>query len=202
VIFREAITRDCTHGKLSAGQLEDLQRHYDLLIHWNQRLNLTRITSLDEIVRFHFCESLFLADLLPTGDLRIADIGSGAGFPGIPIAVARRHFCVSLIESHQRKAVFLREVARGLPNVDVVAARAEDVCEKFDWIVTRAVDPAELASLNLAPNAAVLMSADDIRKIPTPFQITPIPGSTNRIVAMFHVKHANINERGEDNCDH
>lgn len=202
MIFREAVTRDCTHGKLSAGQLEDLQHHYDLLIHWNQRLNLTRITTLEEIVRFHFCESLFLADLLPPGDLRIADIGSGAGFPGIPIAVARRDFRVCLIESHQRKAVFLREVGRGLSNVNVFAGRAGDVREKFDWIVTRAVDPAELVSLDLAPNAAFLMSAEDVRKIPQPYQITPIPGSTNRIVAMFHVKHANIDKRGEDNRDH
>ena len=88
--------------------------------------------------------------------IRAVDIGTGAGFPGIPIAVVRPECAVTLIESHQRKAVFLREATRDLLNVRVLAMRAEDVKEKFDWIVSRAVSPADVLKLDLAPNIALL----------------------------------------------
>jgi hypothetical protein len=78
------------------------------------------------------------------GPLRIADVGSGAGFPGVPVAVLRPESRITLIESHQRKAVFLKEACRTLANVSVAAKRAEDVAECFDWAISRAVSWEEL----------------------------------------------------------
>ena len=111
--------------ELSTEQIAALEGHYETLVRWNRSLNLTSISGLEEAVERHYCESLFLAASLPPGPLRIADIGSGAGFPGFPVAVVRPECSVTLVESHQRKAVFLREVSRALPNVRVLSKRAE-----------------------------------------------------------------------------
>jgi len=143
---------------LSPGQVEALEAHYQLLLWWNRILNLTSIKRMEEAVERHYCESLFLGTHLPQGCLRIADIGSGAGFPGLPTAVLRPDCSVTLIESHQRKAVFLREAGRNLPNIRVLATRAEDIKEQFDLAISRAVSYEDLASFlkNLAPNVDLL----------------------------------------------
>jgi hypothetical protein len=72
---------------LSQGQVAALEAHYDLLLRWNKTLNLTTITSLEEAVERHYCESLFLGAQLPAGNLRVVDVGSGAGFPGFPVGI-------------------------------------------------------------------------------------------------------------------
>src|SRR5688572_7125078 len=138
--------------------LPELEAHRELLRRWNQKLNLT---SEDSVER-HYGESLFLAEHLPPGPLRIADIGSGAGFPGFPVAVVRPDCQVTLIESHQRKAVFLKEAARKQSNIRVLAKRAEDVDERFDWVISRGVSFMDLAVnlKRLAPNAALLTGAE------------------------------------------
>jgi 16S rRNA (guanine527-N7)-methyltransferase len=99
---------------------------------------------------------LYLATRLPEGPLRIIDIGSGAGFPGIPVAIYRPECTVDLVEAHQRKAVFLREAARNLTNVRVLAQRAEAVTDSYDWTISRAVRQEDVLKLNLAPHVAVL----------------------------------------------
>jgi 16S rRNA (guanine527-N7)-methyltransferase len=119
-------------------------------------MNLTRITVLEEAVRYHYGESLYLAMRLPEGPLRIVDVGSGAGFPGIPVAIYRPACSVDLVESHQRKSVFLREATRELPNVRVLAGRAEGVTGSYDWTISRAVQPEDVLKLNLSPHVAVL----------------------------------------------
>jgi 16S rRNA (guanine527-N7)-methyltransferase len=144
------------YGALSSVQLTRLEEHYRLLLRWNQKINLTRITSLQEAVRYHYCESLYLATRLPEGPLRIVDIGSGGGFPGIPVAIYRPESTVDLVESHQRKAVFLHEAVRGLTNIRVLAQRAEEVNDSYDCMISRAVRPADVLKLNLAPHVAVL----------------------------------------------
>ena len=103
-------------------------------------MNLTTvIRTLEEAIERHYCESLFLAaQLAGRRSCGVADVGSGAGFPGFPVAVLRPDCSVTLIESHQRKAVFLREASRGLPNVRVLANRAEDVTRQFDRVISRA----------------------------------------------------------------
>lgn len=143
---------------LNSGQLDLLQLHYELLVRWNRVLNLTRIEDAREAAERHYAESLFLASRLPKHPLRIADIGSGAGFPGFPVAVARPDCAVTLVESHQRKAVFLREASRNIRNVHVLSARAEDVPNGFDWAISRAVSYEDLrpSLARLASHAALL----------------------------------------------
>ena len=130
--------------QLSPAQIAQLQEHFELLQRWNKILKLTSIQPVAEIVERHFCESLFLGAHLPPGILKIVDIGSGGGFPGLPIAVLRPECSVTLIESHQRKAVFLREASRKLPNVRVLAIRAQDLTHEFEWAVSRAVKYSEI----------------------------------------------------------
>ncbi|MGO4882915.1 MAG: 16S rRNA (guanine(527)-N(7))-methyltransferase RsmG [Bryobacteraceae bacterium] len=143
---------------LSDSQAERLRQHYELLTRWNIVLNLTSIRTLEEAVERHYCESIFAASFLPAGPASIADLGSGAGFPGIPIAIVRPDFDVVLIESHQRKAAFLKEATRDLSNVSVIAARSESLERAFDWVVSRAVRCADIAGelTRLGRNAELL----------------------------------------------
>ena len=145
-----------SYGQLSPRQLTLLEDHYQLLLRWNRKINLSRMTNLQDAVRFHYCESLYLATRLPIGPLRIVDIGSGAGFPGIPVAIYRRDSLIDLVESHQRKAVFLREAVRNLANVHVLPKRAEAVSDSYDWTISRAVRPEAVLKMNLAPHFAIL----------------------------------------------
>ena len=184
-MFRELLSAEFSpYGTLSSSQLDALERHYRMLVHWNQKLNLTRIRNVEEAVRLHYCEALFLGLRLPPGRLRIVDVGSGAGFPGIPVAILRSESNVDLVESHQRKAVFLREATRGLSNVRVLACRAEDCQNGYDWMISRAIRAGELFKRPLAPNFAIL--SGDSQEIPGA-RIERTPWGENR--ALFHVKH-------------
>jgi 16S rRNA (guanine(527)-N(7))-methyltransferase RsmG len=184
-MFRQLLSAEFqAYARLSDSQLEKLAAHYETLTRWNERLNLTRIRDLTDSIRFHYCESLFMARSLPPGAHRIVDIGSGGGFPGIPVAIFRPDCEVTLVESHQRKAVFLREAARGLPNVRVISGRAEEVQERFDWLISRAVAPADILQLSLAENAALLIGEEDASKLLGDF--VPLPWGSNRV--LFHVE--------------
>jgi 16S rRNA (guanine527-N7)-methyltransferase len=147
---------------LTPEQIDQLFGHFELLRRWNARINLTSIRSPEEIVLRHYCESLFFASVLPEMK-SCADVGSGAGFPGVPLAIVRPECPVALIESHQRKAVFLRESTRALKNVTVLADRAEVVGERLDWIVSRAVAPESVLRLvpTLAKYVALLIGTVD-----------------------------------------
>jgi 16S rRNA (guanine527-N7)-methyltransferase len=139
-----------------------LEMHFALLTHWNKVLNLTAIRSEEEAVERHYCESIFLAMHLPAGSLRVADVGSGGGFPGFPVGVVRPDCSVTLIESHQRKSVFLREVTRRLDNFRILAVRAEEVHEEFDHVISRAVSYDDLTRIlkNLAVSADLLTGGE------------------------------------------
>lgn len=185
-MFRELLAREfAPYGSLTSGQIDLLEAHYNLLVQWNARLNLTRIESVEEAARLHYCESLFVGTRLPAGALRIVDVGSGAGFPGIPIAILRPECSLTLVESHQRKGVFLREATRSLKNVTVVTDRAENVAPGYDWLVSRAVSPADVLKLKLANNLALLVGNEEV---PSFERREPIPWGTSRYL-MFHVKH-------------
>lgn len=155
-MFPELLEQRLPH--LTEGQRQRLVAHYQLLMRWNRVLNLTRITGTAALVDQHYVESVFLAERLPAGRLTVVDIGSGAGFPGIPLAVARPECRVRLVEAHQRKAVFLKEAVRGWTNVEVSACRAEELEGCFDWAVTRAVNwrDVEPVAARLAMHAAFL----------------------------------------------
>lgn len=147
--------------ELPPGQIERMRQHYELLVRWNQVLNLTSVRNVEEAVERHYCESVFAAIHLPVGELSIADIGSGGGFPGIPMAIVRPDCRVALVESHQRKATFLREGARDLKNVHVVAERAESVKGEFDWVACRAVRYSDISgSLKRLGRNAVLLTGE------------------------------------------
>lgn len=162
-MFAEALAR-CTTGvvELSSAQVELLHAHYELMVRWNRTLNLTRVETLEEAVERHYAESLFLAKHLPSRPLHVVDVGSGPGFPGYPVAVLRPDCSVTLVESHQRKAVFLKEAARPLGNVHVVGQRAEDVSDTFDVLISRAVSYDDLLKplRKLAASAELLTGAE------------------------------------------
>jgi 16S rRNA (guanine(527)-N(7))-methyltransferase RsmG len=173
-------------AEVTPEQIQALQHHYELLVRWNRVLNLTSIDSLEEAVERHYCESVFLAVSLPAGAMSIADVGSGGGFPGIGVAVLRPDCRVTLIESHQRKAVFLREVTRSMPNVAVVAKRAEGVAERFDRAISRAVSYKDLAgALKLLAPAADLLTGAEAPPEEMCFtwnSVIPLPWGHNRFL--------------------
>jgi 16S rRNA (guanine527-N7)-methyltransferase len=130
--FARSGRQDADHqASLTHSQLQNISIYIDLLLRWNARINLTAVRDPEEIVTRHFGESFFAArQLFPgqrptTNDL--IDVGSGAGFPGLPIKLWAPQLQITLIESHRKKATFLREVIRSLTlmNVNVSSARAE-----------------------------------------------------------------------------
>jgi 16S rRNA (guanine(527)-N(7))-methyltransferase RsmG len=164
-MFRELLRQRLSGtASLTTQQLHALEGHYQLLVHWNKVLNLTSIKDLAEVVERHYCESIFLAVHLPAGALRVADLGSGAGFPGMPLAILRPDCSVTLVEAHHRKAVFLREASRELPNVRVLPSRFEEVAEPpFDRVVSRAVSYKHLlAGLKALGHAADLLTGEEV----------------------------------------
>ena len=148
--------------KLNPHQLTHLARHYSLLVRWNSRVNLTSIRDVHAIVERHFGESLFVAKLMHDFEGTLADVGSGSGFPGLPVGVSCQKLRVTLIESKARKAAFLKEVVRPLTNVEVFHGRMEEVSSTFDWATIRAVNPDQitLPLSNLADNVAFLVGGD------------------------------------------
>ncbi|HEX5424652.1 MAG TPA: 16S rRNA (guanine(527)-N(7))-methyltransferase RsmG [Candidatus Acidoferrales bacterium] len=117
--------------------------YIELLLRWNRKVALTTVTEPQEVVRFHFGESLFGMAKGGMQNGRLADLGSGAGFPGAPIAIAKPELTAVLMESNGKKAAFLEEVRRelGLKNVTVHHGRAEQVppTAAFDFVTVRAV---------------------------------------------------------------
>jgi 16S rRNA (guanine(527)-N(7))-methyltransferase RsmG len=184
-MFRELLVREfAPYGSLTDEQIDALESHYNLLIQWNARLNLTRIESVEDAVKLHYCESLFVGTKLPGGPLRIVDVGSGAGFPGVPIAILRPECLITLVESHKRKGVFLREASRNLKNVAVITDRAENLQPNFDWVVSRAVSPKDVLKFKLAKNFGALVGTADVSKFDSE---QAVPWGAGRHLA-FHVE--------------
>jgi 16S rRNA (guanine527-N7)-methyltransferase len=123
---------------------DQIRTYIDLLLRWNQKTSLTTVTDLAEILRFHFGESLFAAGTVPIRHGRLADVGSGAGFPAVPIRMVSENLEVILVESNQKKATFLAEVLRELDlnNVEIRRSRMDDVHlaeHKVDFVTARAI---------------------------------------------------------------
>src|SRR5271163_1208799 len=137
--------------------LPQLSTYLDLLLKWNARTNLTAIRNPEEIVRRHFGESLFAARHLNPHTSTLLDFGSGAGFPGLPIALLRPDIQVTLAESQNKKATFLREVIRNLKlPTEIWAARVETMPEArlFHTVTLRAVDNMGASLTAAAPRAS------------------------------------------------
>ncbi|HZO51904.1 MAG TPA: 16S rRNA (guanine(527)-N(7))-methyltransferase RsmG [Bryobacteraceae bacterium] len=129
---------------LSETQLALLEAHYDKLRFWMKKMNLTTITVPREMVLRHYVESLWFGGLIPEWVRSVADVGSGAGFPGVPVAILCSGCQVTLIEADRRKAIFLEESTLGLENIEVCAERLERCELSADAIITRAVDVGEV----------------------------------------------------------
>ena len=118
--------------RLGPEQIKQLGRHVDLMLKWNKSVNLTAITDPDEVAEKHVLDSLAVVPVLPSGSL--LDAGSGAGFPGIPVAIARPDLEVSLVDSVQKKVAFLKSALAELrlPRVKAHAVRLEGDPSKED----------------------------------------------------------------------
>jgi 16S rRNA (guanine527-N7)-methyltransferase len=208
---------DCNSGRseesavLSFTQLTHISTYIDTLLRWNARINLTAIRSPEEIVTRHFGESIFAArQLFPNvhvaeasakaereSAVQVVDLGSGAGFPGLPIKLWAPGIHLALIESNQRKVAFLREVCRvlTLTDVDVFGGRAEDFpLSRAEVVTLRAVERFDAAlplAVRLAKNQghlALLISRaqlDLVGQLAPKVQWSPpiqIPLSLNRIL--------------------
>ena len=131
---------------LSQKQKEDFYNYYCLLIEWNNKFNLTAITEQKDVIYKHFLDSVSSANLIKENSY-VLDIGAGAGFPSLPLKILRPDLKIVMLDSVNKKVLFLQEVVKNLKlnNVFAVHARAEDLAQKkeyresFDYVVSRAV---------------------------------------------------------------
>ena len=140
---------------LTDKQREQFDRYYELLIEWNKVMNLTGITDYDEVILKHFIDSLMLSEICDMSNVSaMIDVGTGAGFPGIPIKIVYPHINAILLDSLNKRLKFLNTVIEelGLESVQTLHGRAEDYARKteyresFDLCVSRAV--ANLSTLS------------------------------------------------------
>jgi 16S rRNA (guanine527-N7)-methyltransferase len=152
--------------------LASIRIHLDLLIRWNQHMNLTALRAPEEMVLRHFGESLYAARQLFPRDSQqdVFDLGSGAGFPGLPMKYWAPQLQLTLIEGHGKKATFLREVGRALnlPGVNVLNARAESLAQRASLVTMRAVEKFDqalvAASRLLAPGGRLVILIGDSQR--------------------------------------
>lgn len=170
----------------------DLSLYLDLLLRWSARINLTAIREPESMVTRHFGESLLAATLLPKEVRTVLDLGSGAGFPGLPLHLLRPDLSVTLAESQQKKCAFLREVVRTLClSTTIHAGRAEDLLpDTFDLVTMRAVDnprTAFRAARTLSKGSILLLSTQaELLALPQmDHQTIRIPQRTSSVVALF-----------------
>lgn len=128
---------------LSEDKISKFERYLDLLLEWNEKFNLTAITDKDEIEEKHFIDSIELVKYFDLKNKTLLDVGSGAGFPGIPLAIVEPSLQITLLESNGKRVRFLNEVVKelGLKNVLIIQGRAEELGtrEKYDIVTARAV---------------------------------------------------------------
>jgi len=125
-------------------QVLQIQHYTNILLTWNEKINLTSIRDPLEILSRHFCECMYAASTVPLKHGRLADVGSGAGFPGLPLKIICPELQVVLIESNVKKATFLAEVIRdlGLAGARVLVSRYEELAEEvapLDFVCSRAL---------------------------------------------------------------
>ena len=144
--------------ELSEKQLNQFYNYMNILIEWNKVMNLTNITETEEIIQKHFVDSLTILKSIKEND-SIIDVGTGAGFPGIPIKIAFPETRITLLDSLNKRIKFLEEVINKLElkNIETIHGRAEEVAhnkkyrEKYDIAIARAVAPLNVLSEYLLP---------------------------------------------------
>jgi 16S rRNA (guanine527-N7)-methyltransferase len=184
---------------LSASQAGQLAKHYSMLLEWNRRVNLTRITEPVDAARLHYADSLFGGDFI-RDSRAVLDIGSGAGFPAVPLAVLRPDIQVTALEANQKKSLFLNEAkdALRLANLKVATARVESFdLTAFDLLTSRALDRAEsvlptvISKLNDEQRFMLYCAPDLLAKLGRRFASTceiethTVPETESHLIAIF-----------------
>jgi 16S rRNA (guanine527-N7)-methyltransferase len=186
------------HVSASDMQVSQIQQYLEMLLTWNDKINLTAIRDPLEILYRHFAESMYAAVRTPLEHGRLADIGSGGGFPGLPLKILCPTLEVFLVESNAKKGTFMAEVIRniGLNGARVLVSRYEELAEELtplDFVCSRAVGEYEpflawAASDQVAAAKAILWigagDLDRVRKIATWEWQDPIsiPHSLRRLI--------------------
>jgi len=193
---RLLVKADCR--PLQTEQIRQFIDYLSLILRWNVRTNLTAVREAEGILERHFVESIACAQALPEGISTLLDYGSGAGFPGIPIAICRPEIAVTLAESQNKKAAFLQEALRvtGLA-ARVHSGRAENLTIRFDCATLRAVEEMDVAVRSAAclvgPGGwvAVMTTSAEISKVQTTVgsllswaHSVPLPCSEQRVLAL------------------
>jgi 16S rRNA (guanine527-N7)-methyltransferase len=129
---------------VNSDQIAQIQEYIRLLLVWNEKVNLTAIRDPLEILHRHFCESMFAANVVELGKCRLADIGTGAGFPGLALKILLPEAQMVLVESNIKKATFLAEVVRalGITGANVLVSRYEELGDELapiDFLLARAL---------------------------------------------------------------
>ena len=197
--IKELLAPFVGENALNAAQLEQVSAYLDLLLKWNAKMNLTAVRAPEEIITRHFGESFSAAALLLGGanskTASVIDLGSGAGFPGLPIAIYAPKSRVTLIESQNKKATFLKEVVRsaGVHNATVFVGRGEDYTERAELVTLRAVErfasavrtAAELVTP--AGRLGLMIGVEQAKTLPSGFAWEvgkAVPGTRGRVVAV------------------
>jgi len=191
--------------ELPAQARNKLDAFLALLAKWNRTYNLTAIREREQMITHHVLDSLAVLPHLPHGDdVRVLDVGSGGGLPGIPLAIARPSWPIVLLEASQKKGAFLRQAAieLGLANVEAVTSRVEDYAPatRFDVVVSRAFSDlatfAHAGARLLAPRGRLYamkgaLPADEIAALPASVRVVAthklaVPGldAERRLVVM------------------
>lgn len=186
---------------LGAAQLEQVSRYLELLLRWNAKMNLTAVRRAEDVVTRHFGESFYAAKswLRPKVVDHVIDLGSGAGFPGLPMAIYSPKSKFTLVESQNKKATFLKEAIResGLANVNVFAGRGEDYPDKASLVTMRAVEKfgqaIEIAGSLVEPRGrlGLMIGVNQERELPSTYKWEvgdSIPGTHGLVLALGRKK--------------
>jgi len=148
--------------ELNEKQIVLFYKYMEMLLEWNEKINLTAITEVKEIVVKHFIDSILVAKFIKP-ESKIIDVGTGAGFPGIPLKIYNESYKLTLLDSLNKRTIFLQEVVKelGLENVEIIHGRAEDYAqdmkyrEIYDYAISRAVAPLNILLEYLVPYTCV-----------------------------------------------
>lgn len=208
-LMKEELVRLCQLHQLFPTNLNQIvdkaAEHFSLLLKWNQKISLTTITDPKQAAEQLYFESLFATKFISNEINSIVDIGTGAGFPGLPICFAKTGLSITLIEADKRKAAFLSEVRRSLnlSNLKIINDRFENISLESDLVTVRALEKLEnqvpkiiekfikskliilFVSLQTANN---VLSTSKEKLLSRESEITALPESKNRVLLLFHKK--------------
>jgi len=189
-------------------QVLQIQQYIKILLTWNEKINLTAIRDPLEILHRHFCECMYAAEAIPLEKGRLADVGSGGGFPGLALKIVRPGLQVFLVESNIKKVTFLAEVIRelGLNGAQVLARRYEELGEEvapLDYVCSRALGefPGFLkwaSSEQIAANQVILwIGVRDLPEIQSNNtwewqEPIPVPHSLRRLLLVGNKKSSSV----------